>query len=293
MNQSGLRLLDAAEERQTIQGDGYEVYEKIGPPIGATAWHAHDFYELIYIAEGQFASQVGEVVHELREGDFLLIGRNTLHRYHPEANRHENSRRIILWIEDALLQSLSEPEGNLAACFQDGSAMVYHFPLNYQDLLSGFLMKLAMSELMQDMVAGMRRSMDRGYLLLFFAYLNVLCTRYDYIFADSTVAANSLVEQVDRYIDSHLVESISVDELSEAVHLSKYYFIRRFRELTGVTAHGYLTRKRLAKACELLKEGESVMNVYGQVGFADYTVFLRNFRQVYGMSPRQYLKNRE
>ena len=290
MEKAKLRLVDATEERQTIQGDGYEVYEKIGPPVGATDWHSHDFYELIYIADGHFASQVGEVVHELRAGDFLLIGKNTLHRYYPEGHRHEDSRRIILWVEEELLRSLAVEQGDLTSCFQKRKAVIYHFPLHYQDVLSGFLMKLAMSELVSDMEPRMRLNMDRGYLLLFFSYLNVLCGKYDYIFSDSAVTDNSIVEEIDGYIANHIEEAITIEEMAAAAHLSKYYFVRRFKELTGVTAHSYLIRRRLIRACELLKSGEEVMNVYGQVGFSDYSVFLRNFRRVYGLSPREYAK---
>ena len=138
----------------------------------------------------------------------------------------------------------------------------------------------------------MRAIMDRSYLALFFPYLNVLCKRHNYIHADSAIMENSLVEKIDSYISAHMQEKIMIDELANAVHLSKYHFIRRFKELTGLTAHAYLTGRRLMRACELLEEGEDVMNVYGMVGFADYSVFLRNFRKVYGISPREYRREK-
>ncbi len=287
------KIYDATEERQYLLGDDYEVYEKLGPPIGATAFHYHDFYELIYISEGQFASQVGELNHELRKGDFLLIGKNTMHRYSYAEKKHDSSKRVILWINDRMLRSLSDGTADLSACFREGGAVIYHFPLNYEDILSGFLVKLAMSELMDNVAPGMRRIMDKGYLTLFFSYFNVLCSRTAYIFSDTAVAANSLVEEVDRYIAAHIEEPITIDVLAAEVHLSKYYFVRRFKELTGITAHSYIINMRLMRACELLMEGEEVMNVYGRVGFSDYSVFLRNFRKVYGLSPREYEKSRQ
>ncbi|MBR4530682.1 MAG: helix-turn-helix domain-containing protein [Lachnospiraceae bacterium] len=285
-----VRVIDASEQRQYLQEGSYEVYEKIGPPTGATEFHYHDFYEIIFISEGQFASQVGDVTHELRKGDFLLIGRNTLHRYYPEEKKHDTSRRFIIWIRPEMLDELSGGETDLSACFREGSAVIYHFPLNYEDILGGFLIKLAMSELVDDVDPVMRRVMDRGYLALFFSYLNVLCERHSYIYADSAVMENTIVEEIDRYIEEHIEEPVTIDELAGAAHLSKYYFVRRFKELTGVTAHTYLINKRLIRACELLKDGEEVMNVYSAVGFSDYSVFLRNFRKVYGVSPREYAK---
>ena len=45
---SSLRCRDAADERQYMLSGDYEVYEKVGEPVGAVSFHYHDFYELIY-----------------------------------------------------------------------------------------------------------------------------------------------------------------------------------------------------------------------------------------------------
>ena len=45
--QKKLKYRDAADERQYMLSEDYEVYEKIGEPVGAVAFHYHDFYELI------------------------------------------------------------------------------------------------------------------------------------------------------------------------------------------------------------------------------------------------------
>lgn len=49
---SSLRCRDAADERQYMLSGDYEVYEKVGEPVGAVSFHYHDFYELIYIIGG-------------------------------------------------------------------------------------------------------------------------------------------------------------------------------------------------------------------------------------------------
>ena len=99
---------------------------------------------------------------------------------------------------------------------------------------------------------------------------------------------HELVEQVNDYIEAHMQEAVSLDELAEQVHMSKYHFLRRFKELTGTTVHVYLNNKRLIHACELLQNGEAVGEVWGRCGFADYSSFLRNFRKEYGMAPTSY-----
>ena len=41
---SSLRCRDAADERQYMLSGDYEVYEKVGEPVGAVSFHYHDFY---------------------------------------------------------------------------------------------------------------------------------------------------------------------------------------------------------------------------------------------------------
>jgi mannose-6-phosphate isomerase-like protein (cupin superfamily) len=80
---SSLRCRDAADERQYMLSGDYEVYEKVGEPVGAVSFHYHDFYELIYIIEGEFSSLIEDRAVRMRKGDFLLIDKNVMHKYHP------------------------------------------------------------------------------------------------------------------------------------------------------------------------------------------------------------------
>ena len=80
----------------------------------------------------------------------------------------------------------------------------------------------------------------------------------------------------------------SLDELAEQVHMSKYHFLRKFKELTGVTVHAFVTDKRLIKACRAISEGMNISQAYQAAGFSDYSSFLRNFKNAYGISPGKY-----
>ena len=49
--------------------------------------------------------------------------------------------------------------------------------------------------------------------------------------------------------------------------MSKYHFLRKFKQLTGVTVHTYVMNKRLLLACSLLSQGESMNAVCRKTGF--------------------------
>ena len=102
------KYMSGEDERQVMIAEDFEIYEKHGAPTGATRLHYHDFYEVIYVMEGEFSSLVDNRTYNLKRGDFLLIGRNVMHNYHYVEGKHEKSRRIVLWISRGMLDRLSD-----------------------------------------------------------------------------------------------------------------------------------------------------------------------------------------
>ena len=285
-----IRRLDATEDRQYMLNEKYEVYEKQGAPMGATTLHYHNFYELVYIVDGEYSSMIENKIYHLKKGDFLLTDCNVMHKYHYVSGKNEYSRRIILWITDQMLQSLSDGEVDLSACFKrtNGDSCAYHFPIYYEEQLRGYMVKLAMSEMMDMELPGAKAVLDRGYLSLLFVYLNALCARKENLFAVKDIPEDPMVAVVSEYIEAHISEQILVETLAEQVHMSKYHFLRKFKELTGVTVHTFINAKRLIKASEGLREGKSITQVYQEAGFCDYSSFLRNFKNTFGVAPGKY-----
>ena len=282
------RYMSGEDERQYMIEEDYEIYEKRGAPTGAVRLHYHDFYEVIYVMEGEFSSLVDNRTYNLKRGDFLLIGRNVMHNYHYVEGKHENSRRIVLWISEGMLEGLSEGEQDLCGCFSGRRDCAYHFPVYYEEILKNLLVKTAMTEIPDLEGAEGKRLFDKAQLILFFVYLNELCSRDSFYFTKEESIHHELVQRVNEYIEEHMSETILVEDLAGCVHMSKYYFLRRFKELTGMTVHSYLNNKRLMYSCEGLKEGMTIGEVWGKCGFSDYSSFLRNFRKEYGMSPTIY-----
>ena len=289
MKNARLKSLDASDERQYMLHENYEVYEKHGAPIGATSMHYHNFYEVIYVLEGEYSSLLGNQNYHMKTGDFLLIDCNVMNKYQHIEKKYDSSKRIILWITPNMLEKLSDGEMDLTACFRGRESCAYHFPIYYEEMLRGYLLKLAMSDILDIEAAGAKEVMDRGYLTLFFVYLNMLCARQEYLFSEERTSTHPLVDKISKYIDTHISEPISVEDLANLVHMSKYHFLRKFKDITGVTAHTFITNKRLIRACEMLKNGQTITQAYQNCCFSDYSAFLRNFKKIFGVSPGKYL----
>ena len=60
------------------------------------------------------------------------------------------------------------------------------------------------------------------------------------------------ITAVIEYIEAHLTEKLDLDTIADAVHYSKYHLHRMFADMTGLTAHDYIQRRRLTEAAKLL-----------------------------------------
>ena len=91
--------------------------------------------------------------------------------------------------------------------------------------------------------------------------------------------------RIIRYVNAHLEEPLSLDELSSNFYLSKSQLCRLFKKATGSTLWHYITVKRLAKAQELIAGGAHPTHIYTRCGFNDYSTFYRAYVKAYGAAP--------
>ena len=87
------------------------------------------------------------------------------------------------------------------------------------------------------------------------------------------------------YINENLDGDLSVDQLSAMAFLSRYHFMRIFKEEMGVTVHAYIRQKRLLRAAQRIRSGEPIIRVAAESGYGDYSAFYRAFRDCFGASP--------
>ncbi|WPB59013.1 AraC family transcriptional regulator [Xylophilus sp. GOD-11R] len=93
-------------------------------------------------------------------------------------------------------------------------------------------------------------------------------------------------ERAKEMLRARLDGEISVADVAEACELSRSYFIRAFRDTTGLTPHQWLTRQRVDMARGLLAETRRPLaDIASACGFSDQSHFTRVFTQAAGMPP--------
>lgn len=80
----------------------------------------------------------------------------------------------------------------------------------------------------------------------------------------------------------------SLLELARLIGLNDYKLKQGFRQVFNTTVFGYLTQRRMEKACQLLVQRHTVAVVAAAVGYASPTAFSGAFRRRFGISPKRY-----
>lgn len=91
------------------------------------------------------------------------------------------------------------------------------------------------------------------------------------------------------FIQQHLDEEMSLEELARVAHFSPYHFHRIFRGMVGESLKEHIRRLRLERAAQRLKHtNRSVLKIALEAGFQTHEAFTRAFRALLGCSPSQF-----
>ena len=103
----------------------------------------------------------------------------------------------------------------------------------------------------------------------------------------------SCIKQALGYIHTNYKKNISLDEIADLVGLSKFYFVREFRRVTGYTLVAYINLVRCERAKKLLAENRmSVGVVSEECGFSNQSYFTKIFTAYTGRRPGEYRKSK-
>lgn len=84
---------------------------------------------------------------------------------------------------------------------------------------------------------------------------------------------------------------ITLDDMALEAGLSRYHLIRSFKQAYGLTPHAFQLDQRINRAKYLLKQGNAMVDVAQQLGFADQSHFQRNFKKRHAVTPMHYQRS--
>jgi len=100
------------------------------------------------------------------------------------------------------------------------------------------------------------------------------------------------LQKAIQYIEEHLLENVTIEQISAQAHISPFHFQRTFTLLTDVTVFEYIRRRRLTLAAhELLQSDHRIIDLAHKYGYDTPESFSKAFRRQHGIAPSEARKS--
>ena len=269
--------------------------------------HVHETIELHFNLEGQRLMFVDRETYSLSPHSAIVVNHNLIHRTSTVPGFSPDHHNFILQLDRSRFDQILRVAGlrgfddfgerfNGVATFNESE---------WQLILSVISEFKAMCE--EDKM-GAAVSMEDAHAFLYLQALELAS-----IFAKArrrllhteleanqkavpeTVVKTGVyqkVHEVALYLQTHIHESVSLEELAQRFFMSRSYLTRSFRNITGFSVVEYMTYIRIQKAQQLLRESDrSITEIADLCGFGNITYFEKVFKEATGQTPVQYRKN--
>lgn len=256
---------------------------------GMQDYHFHDGYEINFPMTDHIKWFAGDSFYQVKKGDLFLFNSMDLHRaIIPPDMEYE---RYVLSFKPEYIDSLSTGDTDLLECFHHREGEFSHcIHLSNQqidELLP--LLKKARYYCNDEKVFG-RDVYAKITLTEILILINSYYRTNNPVYISKSQGEYNRIRPVIQYIHKNINTDLSLDNLSKNFYMSKFYLGVLFKKATGLTINEYIINYRIMMARELLKKDIAVSAAGEKVGFNNISHFIRTFKKLTGLSPKQYAK---
>ena len=281
-----------AQDRTHVSREGY-LYENyryfhLHDTAGQERnFHYHDFDKIVILKSGRVDYIVEDVTYSLSPWSVLLVKNHAIHK--ALIDKSEPYDRIIIYLNHSYFQSLM-PGSGMMDCFENSSGpeKCLLLPGN-EEIRELSEATEAYERMLSDDRFG-AETLRETEIIRILIYISRFSLASDPSRDSQPAAYDRKIAAAVAYINANLRTELTVDTLAGNVFLSKYHFMRLFKEQTGSTVHAYIREKRLLYAARLIREGIPAVQASQESGFADYSTFSRAFHDCFDIRPSEIKK---
>ena len=239
--------------------------------------HTHNHLELFYIVGGKGQFLIQDQLYPVDANNLVVINPTVTHT--EVSLNAQPLEYIVLGIEGIELQTSDTTNGQFSILDQFESVEI-------SSCLRNILRETELK--------------NTGYEDVCQAYMEILLIRLMRNIAlaipaePQSVSANRQCAAIRRYIDLHFKESLTLEQLAEDSHMSKYYLSHAFKREYGVSPINYMISRRIEESKYLLAETDLSLSQIAQLlGFSSLSYFSQVFHRTQGVSPKEYRQNQK
>lgn len=249
----------------------------------------HDFWELIYMDKGFAYLLIEDKGYKINQGDLFLLNKNQNH---------------IVWADNRVAPCFLTISFELK--FWDDKYFEYkRFKVNTElkEIIRKILnerINLFEGEINENVKAkrdnrAASEQLIKIYISELMLKLYKLGKNYETSAASSTIkqkSENMLVEKCISFMDEHINEKISLEQVCRYIPISQSYLSKIFKVHTGRSIKEYYMETKLEKAKSLIREsGLSLTEISNLLDFSSLHHFSRAFKHKFMISPSEYAKS--
>ena len=223
--------------------------------------HCHIRFEIIAVISGDIDIMIEGQTYRCQSGEMALIPPLTYHSV--SISEKSEYRRVTALFDGANLPRLIAER----LALKIKASPIY----SHQSL----------SRLIDDLYMAVCREDSAAYSPL----ADAIATQMVYFCADNDaqvrgdVQGEGALERAIRYIDRHITEKLSLEDIAGAVFISRSSLCHIFSERMRVSPKQYVIQKKMAYATMLIENGSSLTAAARAVGYENYSNFYRMYRK--------------
>jgi AraC-like DNA-binding protein len=248
-----------------------------------------------YVASGQETYYANDKKFTVKEGEYI-IG-NDFTSSIVEINQKQPVQGLCIDISSEIISEVAD-------YYDLNAANLKEFLLSDQFFVNRYNIKntslgYTLVEINKSILTG---NYDNRFLQeeLFYSLAESIITDQRFIFnhlnkmdfkkVNTNEEVFRLLLNAKELLDLHAMKNLSLEEISAGAGISKYHFIRLFKNVFGISPYQYQKRKKLENAKLELLNGGSIFHTAIAHGYADLATFSKAFKQAFGQPPSQFIK---
>ncbi|WP_163537527.1 AraC family transcriptional regulator [Gracilibacillus sp. YIM 98692] len=256
--------------------------------------HNHDFFELVFVVEGNATHYMENQAYPLSAGNVFIIEPEVYHRFNPSTHQDTIVYNVLfsknfLGKELAILNAIPSFVNlfYLIPFLRKNASFIPYLPLHTSQKIE--------IERHLDTIHHEYQEQEDGFELIIKTRLIeilVLLSRYHTLNqSDNSVIMSDkeAIHSITQYLKEHSDHPLKLSHLGQTYGMSVSSLTAKFKEHTGKTLIEYKHSVQIQYACvELQKSQKKIATIAFDCGFNDISHFNRIFKKQVGMTPKEY-----
>ena len=249
-------------------------------------WHWHSYFEITWVLEGKGNYFVNGQEYTMEKDDIIIFN-----NVGPQGGKLLGGNMkllVMIFSPEFVAEKISLFDAEYLKPFVERGSN-FKNRVGREEKVNEEI-RISIREIYQEW-----NERKEGYPLMIKANVLRILTMLIRAYQDETKSGEMLkekknamkrLEQAFTYINDHYCEKITLEEVAASVYMSSNYFSSYFRRVANISFSDYVTRLRVNRAREMLREnGANVTEIAMECGFNNISNFYRLYKKHMGKTP--------